>query len=367
MATVTIKDVAQYLESLAPGAYQEEYDNSGLLTGRPSDIVKGSLITLDCTEEVVDEAISKGCNLIVAHHPIIFKGLKKITGQNYVERTIIKAIKNDIAIYAIHTNLDNVHTGVNKKIADKIGLKNVHILVPKKETLSKLVTFTPKKNTAEVLQALHESGAGNIGNYKNCSFKVLGEGTFMPNELANPHIGTANKPETVEEERIEVIFPSHLSSAIIDTLKKIHPYEEVAYYLSSLENENQEVGAGIVGELETAMEPTEFLAHVKKTMNTGCIRFTPVLNQKIKRVAVCGGAGNFLLAKAKASGAQAFISADFKYHEFFDAEGQIMIADIGHYESEQFTKDLLVDVLKEKFTTFAINFSKSITNPISYF
>lgn len=366
MATVTIKDVTNYLEAWAPRAYQEDYDNSGLLTGNPIDPVKGILVTLDCIESVVDEAIDLGCNLIVAHHPIIFRGLKRITGQNYVERTIIKAIKNDIAIYAIHTNLDNVHTGVNKKIAERIGLKNTSILVPKKETLTKLVTFAPKENTGDVLNALHEAGAGNIGNYKNCSFKVPGIGSFMPNEKANPHIGQAHELERVEEERIEVIFPSHLSNAILAALKKSHPYEEVAYYLTSLENENQEVGAGMVGELAEEMEPADFLSHLKKVMNTDCIRYTP-LNQNIKRVVVCGGAGSFLLPSAKAAGAQAFVTADFKYHEFFDAEGKIMIADIGHYESEQFTKDLMVEVLKEKFTTFASNFSKTVTNPLRYF
>ncbi len=366
MATVAIKDVTNYLESWAPRAYQEDYDNSGLLTGNPNDAVRGVLVTLDCIESVVDEAISLGCNLIVAHHPIIFRGLKKITGQNYVERTIIKAIKNDISIYAIHTNLDNVHTGVNKKIAEKIGLKNTRVLVPKKETLAKLVTFAPKENAGDVLNALHKAGAGNIGNYKNCSFKVLGEGSFMPNEKANPHIGQVNELERVEEERIEVIFPTHLTNAIMAALKKSHPYEEVAYYLSSLENENQEVGAGMVGELEKEMDASEFLVHLKKVMNTNCIRYTP-LNQKIGRVVVCGGSGSFLLSAAKAAGAQAFVTADFKYHEFFDAEGKIMIADIGHYESEQFTKDLLVEVLKEKFTTFASNFSKTVTNPLRYF
>jgi dinuclear metal center YbgI/SA1388 family protein len=366
MATVTIKDVTTYLEQWAPRSYQEDYDNSGLLTGHAGDAVKAVLVTLDCTEAVVDEAIASGCNMIIAHHPIVFRGLKKITGQNYVERTIIKAIKNDIAIYAIHTNLDNVHTGVNKKIADRIGLKNTRILAPRKETLTKLVTFSPKKNTDEVLKALHEAGAGNIGNYKNCSFKVTGEGTFQPNAQATPHIGQAHQVEKVEEDRLEVIFPSHLTPSIMAALRKAHPYEEVAYYLTALENENQEVGAGLVGELETPLEPTDFLAHLKKSMNTECIRFTP-LNQKVQRVVVCGGSGSFLLPQAKAAGAQAFVTADFKYHEFFDAEGKIMIADIGHYESEQFTKDLLVEVLKEKFTTFASNFSKTVTNPLRYF
>jgi dinuclear metal center YbgI/SA1388 family protein len=234
MATTTIKNVTDHLESLAPRAYQEDYDNSGLLTGDLNAAVKGALVTLDCTEAVVEEAIQNNCNLIVAHHPIIFRGLKKITGQNYVERTIIKAIKNDIAIYAIHTNLDNVHTGVNKKIAEKIGLKNLKILKPKKYTLSKLVTFIPKDNAGEVVTALHKAGAGNIGDYKNCSFQVAGEGTFMPTGNAQPHIGQTNQLERVEEIRAEVIFPEHLTGKVLRALKESHPYEEVAYYLSRL-------------------------------------------------------------------------------------------------------------------------------------
>ncbi len=366
MSTVTIKDVTDHLEAIAPRSYQEEYDNSGLLTGNASDSVHGVLVTLDCTEDVVEEAIQQKCNLIVAHHPIIFKGLKKLTGQTYVERTIIKAIKNDIAIYAIHTNLDNVSVGVNKKIAECIGLKKLKILQPKKDTLMKLVTFIPKEKSEEVIRALHQAGAGNIGNYKNCSFQIAGEGTFMPTENAQPYIGQANKLERVEEVRAEIIFPKHLSQTILSALKQSHPYEEVAYYLSSLENENQEVGAGMIGELESEMEPIEFLLRLKKVMNSPLVRYTIPTKSTIRKVGVCGGAGSFLLPSAIAQGADVFVSSDFKYHEFFDADEKIMIADIGHYESEQFTKDLLIDVLKEKFTTFAIIFSNTSTNPLSY-
>ncbi len=365
MATITIKNVTDYLESLAPRSFQEDYDNSGLLTGDLNAPVKAILVTLDCIESVVDEAIQNNWNMIVAHHPIIFRGLKKITGQNYVERTIIKAIKNDIAIYAIHTNLDNVHTGVNRKIAEKIGLKNLKVLKPRKDTLCKLVTFIPKENAGDVLDALHKAGAGNIGDYKNCSFQVAGEGTFMPTGKAQPHIGQTNQLERVDEIRAEVIFPNHLTPKVLKALKESHPYEEVAYYLSRLENENQEVGSGMIGELEKPIEPFEFLNGLKKEMNAKIVRHTQP-TKEIKKVAVCGGAGSFLLPSAIAQGADAFVSADFKYHEFFDAEGKIMIADIGHYESEQFTKDLLVEVLKEKFTTFAIIFSKTVTNPLSY-
>lgn len=362
-----VKDITEYLEIIAPRAYQESYDNSGLLTGEPSQEVTGALVTLDCIEEVVDEAIARNLNLIVAHHPIIFKGLKKITGSNYVERTIIKAIQNKIAIYAIHTNLDNVHTGVSKKIAQKIGLKNLKVLAPKRDTLTKLVTFIPKDHTNKVLQALYQAGAGQIGNYKNCSFQTEGTGTFMPTGDADPHTGQLNEQEKVTEDRAEVIFATHLESRIMSALKAAHPYEEVAYYLTRLANMNPEVGSGMAGELEQPLEPIEFLKRLKSSMNLTAIRHTRLLENKVKKVAICGGSGSFLLPQAIQTGADFFITADFKYHEFFDAEGKITIADIGHYESEIFTKELLMDILTEKFPTFAVNFSTTDTNPVRYF
>jgi dinuclear metal center YbgI/SA1388 family protein len=363
---IRIKDVTDYLETLAPRSYQESYDNSGLLTGDANAAVKGILVTLDCTEAVVEEAATTGCNLIVAHHPIIFKGLKKLTGSNYVERTVIAAIRNDIAIYACHTNLDHVSKGVNSKICEKIGLKNLRILSPRKDTLTKLVVFVPVDHVEAVASALHGAGAGQIGNYRNCSFRVEGVGTFKPNDEAAPYIGTAGKQEFVNESRLEVIFPSHLSSRIMAALRAVHPYEEVAYYLTPLTNENQAVGAGMVGELEKPLEPIAFLQGLKSSMGLQVIRHTAIGGKKIERVAVCGGSGSFLLNDALRAGAQAFITSDFKYHEFFDADGKIVIADIGHYESEVFTKELLKDVLMKNFANFAINFSNTVTNPISY-
>jgi dinuclear metal center YbgI/SA1388 family protein len=364
--SLKIKDITDYLETLAPSSYQESYDNSGLLVGEPLAEVSGVLVTLDCIEAVVEEAIQLNCNLIIAHHPIVFKGLKSLTGNNYVERTVIKAIRSNVAIYAIHTNLDNVFTGVNKKICERIGLKNFKILLPRKDTLSKLVTFIPEGKAEIVMTALHEAGAGQIGHYKNCSFKVPGTGSFMPDEEANPHVGEVLKQENVPEIRAEVIFPSYLENAVIKALRKSHPYEEVAYYITSLKNENQEVGAGMVGELESPQEPLEFLKYLKEKMDLNIIRHTRLMSRPVQKVAVCGGSGSFLLNRAIQSGAQVFITADFKYHDFFDADGRIIIADIGHYESEAATKELLVDVLIKKFPTFAINFSKTVTNPISY-
>jgi dinuclear metal center YbgI/SA1388 family protein len=361
-----IKEVIEFLESIAPRAYQESYDNSGLLTGNFSDKITGILVTLDCTEQVVAEAIEQKCNLIVAHHPILFRGLKKLTSSNYVERTIIEAIKNNIGIYAIHTNLDNVLTGVNKKICEKIGLTNLKILQPKQDVLTKLVTFIPKENTEQVLQAVHAAGAGQIGNYSNCSFRTEGIGSFMPNEAANPHLGERLKQEFVSETKVELIFPTHLEKKVMLALREAHPYEEVAYYLTSLANENQEVGAGMIGDLESPLEPKEFLVRLKKSMDLSVVRHTHLLEKPIRKVAVCGGSGSFLLKQAIQAGAQVYISADFKYHEFFDAEDKIIIADIGHYESEVFTKELLQEVLTKKFPNFAINFSRTVTNPISY-
>lgn len=361
-----VSDIVNHLESFAPPAYQESYDNSGLLTGQPDQEVSGVLVTLDCTEPVVDEAIDRDCNMIVAHHPIIFKGLKKLTGSNYVERTIIKAIREGIAIYAIHTNLDNIHNGVNRKICDKIGLVNVSVLSPKARSLTKLVTFVPRDHAGSVLNALYAAGAGQIGNYSNCSFTVDGKGSFKPNENAHPVVGERLVQEQVDETRVEVIFPSIIQGRVMNALKTSHPYEEVAYYLTNLENGNQEVGAGMIGELEDPLEPSEFLKRLKERMDLHTIRHTRLTHQPVKKVAVCGGSGSFLLPQARRAGAQVYLSADFKYHEFFDAEDRIVIADIGHYESEVFTKELLGEVLKKKFPNFAINFSGTVTNPISY-
>ncbi|WP_221393267.1 Nif3-like dinuclear metal center hexameric protein [Dyadobacter sp. NIV53] len=362
-----IKDITRVLEKLAPLSYQESYDNAGLLVGSPETEITGILFSLDVTEEIVTEAKNKNCNLIVAHHPIIFKGLKRLNGSNYVERTVIKAIKNDIAIYASHTNLDHVKQGVNWKIAERLGLENVKILSPKSQLLKKLTFFAPKANSQAVLEALFEAGAGSIGQYHNCSFKLEGTGTFLPDESAHPFIGTAGNLEEVNEHRIEVMLPAHLESRIISVLHQVHPYEAVAYYMHALENKNQEVGAGAIGELSEAMEVNDFLQLLKSRMNAGVVKYTAPFEKKIKRVAVCGGAGSFLLSDAKRANADVFVTADYKYHEFFDAENNIMICDIGHYESEVFTKDLLYHYLSGKFSNFALCLSEVNTNPVKYF
>lgn len=362
-----IKEITNYLESIAPLAYQESYDNAGLIVGNATAEVTGILVTLDSTEEVIDEAIAKGCNLVVAHHPIIFKGLKKLTGKNYIERTVIKAIKNDIAIYATHTNIDSVVGGVNFKIAEKLKLGNVKILAPKSQVLMKLIVFVPTYNTQDLLKALHAAGAGVIGNYSNVSFRAEGTGAFRPNEKANPTIGAANVDEEVHEHRVEVIFPAYLKNQVLAAMYSTHVYEEVAHDIITLENQNQEVGSGIVGELSEALSETDFLRHLKNSMGVSVIRHTKLLGKKINKVAVCGGSGGFLLGDAISQGADVFITADYKYHEFFDADGRIIIADIGHYESEQYTKELLKDYICKKFINFAVHLSETPTNPVNYY
>jgi dinuclear metal center YbgI/SA1388 family protein len=361
-----VKDICNFLEQIAPLSLQESYDNSGLLVGNKEQEIEAVLISLDCTEAVVEEAVVKGCGLIVVHHPIIFGGLKKLTGENYAERTVIKAIQSNIAIYSIHTNLDNWHLGVNFKIAQKIGLSNTKVLQPLSQKLLKLVTFVPSKQKEEVAKALFAAGAGEIGNYSNCSFALQGEGTFMANDKANPFVGQANQLHSEAEFRLEVILPNWKKSQVIAALIAAHPYEEVAYDIYALQNTIELAGAGLIGDLDKPLESSSFLKHLKLSMELELIRFTP-LDRQIQKVAVCGGAGSFLIKAAKAAGADAFVTADVKYHEFFDAEQAMMIADIGHFESEKFTKTLLSELILEKFPTFAILLSGINTNPINYF
>ncbi len=361
-----IQQVVQILEEFAPPSLQESYDNAGLIIGQKNDEVKGILITLDVTEEVIDEAISLGYNLIIAHHPIIMGGIKRLNGTNYVERCTIKAIKNDIGIYACHTNADSVLNGVNGIICEKIGLTDCKILSPKKGDLLKLVTFVPTKQTLEVRTAIFNAGAGQIGNYDSCSFNINGEGTFRGNKDTNPFVGQSGELHTENEIRVETIFPSYLKGKIISALLKAHPYEEVAYDIYPLENSWDSTGSGMVGELKDPEDEMAFLHRIKETFNCGTIKYTPLKNKAIKKVAVCGGAGSFLLIKAKAAQADIFISGDFKYHQFFDAENEIIIADIGHFESEQFTKEVFFEILTKKIPNFAIRLSKVNTNPIKY-
>ena len=361
-----IQDVIHIIEETIPPVYAENFDNIGLLVGDANAELKGVLISHDTLENVVDEAVKKGMNLIVSFHPIIFSGLKSLTGRNYVERTVMKAVKNDIAIYAMHTALDNQAFGVSGILAHKLGLQNQKVLQPQSGTLRHLVTYAPVADAEKVRNALFEAGAGKIGNYAECSFNVEGTGTFKPLEQANPYVGDQGKRHYEKEERISVIYPKHLEPRILQNLFAKHPYEEVAYEILSLQNNNQEIGLGIVGELPQPVDELEYLKKLKIQLNLSCIRHSALRGKSIKKVAILGGSGSFAIKPAKSAGADLLITADLKYHDFFQAENRIVLADIGHYESEQYTKSFLFELLTKKIRNFAVALSEINTNPINY-
>ena len=361
-----VQDVIHYLEDLAPLAYAEDFDNVGLLVGNKTTKISGVLVTLDTLETVVDEAIANNCNLIVSFHPIIFKGLKSITGKTYVERTVLKAIKHDIAIYAIHTALDNALKGVNDIICNTLNLENKSILIPQKGTIKKLTTYVPLGNAKHLRHQLFEAGAGNIGNYDNCSFNSEGIGTYRGNEASNPTLGKKGELHEEQEIQISVTFNKHIESKLLNSLFEHHPYEEVAFEVATLDNYDQNIGIGMVGELKEEQATTSFLEFVKEKMNVSCIRHSKITTNTIKKVAVLGGSGSFAISAAKRAGADILITADLKYHDFFSADDHIILADIGHYESEQFTKNFLVDYLSKKITNFAVVLSTTNTNPVKY-
>lgn len=361
-----IAEIVSLLESIAHPSLQESYDNAGLITGNTGWECSGIICSLDAIEEVVVEAIEKKCNLIVAHHPIIFNGLKKLNGKNYVEKTIITAIKNDIAIYAIHTNLDNVINGVSGKMAAMLGLEGVAVLSQKENTLKKLYTFVPVDKAKQVRNAIFEAGGGQIGNYSECSFTSEGTGTFKAGIGSDPYVGKIGDRHEEKEVRVEIVFPGYLERSIISALRSAHPYEEVAFDVVTQSNSHPGIGAGVIGHLPEPIAEKEFLTLLKKVFGLEMIRHTAFLDKPIQKVALCGGAGSFLVSSALGAGADVFFTGDIKYHEFFDANGRILIADIGHYESEQFTIDLLHDVLRQKFPTFAVLKTAVQTNPVYY-
>ncbi|WP_086478001.1 MULTISPECIES: Nif3-like dinuclear metal center hexameric protein [Arenibacter] len=362
-----IKEVIAHLEELAPLGQAEDFDNVGLLVGEYHTPVTGILVTLDTLENVVDEAISKQCNLIVSFHPIIFGGLKKITGANYVERVVLKAIRHNIAIYSMHTALDNSKQGVNAKICEVLAIQEPRILIPKKAFLKKLTTYIPQANAEQLRQALYQAGAGHIGNYSNCSFSLDGTGSYKPNEHANPHLGKIGETHYEQETQINITYTKEKESQILAALFKNHPYEEVAYEIQSLDNTHQHLGMGMYGNLEKPLKEEAFFDIIKEKMNVSCIRHTQLLGKEVQKIAVLGGSGSFAISAAKAVNADVFITSDIKYHQFYEAENKIVLADIGHFETEQFTKNLLVDYLKKKIPNFAISLSESLTNPIKYY
>lgn len=361
-----IQGVIELLEAWAPQKYAEDFDNTGLLVGDANKSLTGVLVTLDCLEEVVDEAISKNCNLIVSFHPIIFKGLKKITGASYVERAVIKAIKNDIAIYAIHTALDNSWQGVNHQILKTLGATKERVLLPKAGTLKKLITYAPVAEVPQLLDVLFAAGAGAVGDYSECAFTSDGQGSFKPGQGTNPSSGEVGTRNYEKESRIELLVPLHCESKVIKALKTAHSYEEVAYELVAINNTDAQLGMGMIGSFDASLEENVFLKMLKEKMNGRGIRHSKLLNKPVQKIAVLGGSGAFAIGAAKAAGVDAFVSADFKYHDFFSAEQQLLLVDIGHYESEQYTKNLIVQFLSEKITNFAVLLSEINTNPIFY-
>jgi dinuclear metal center YbgI/SA1388 family protein len=361
-----IVDLISAIEVFAAPELQEDYDNAGLITGNAYWECSGVLCSLDVTMEVIEEAKAQNCNLILSHHPIIFRGLKRINGKNYVENIVIEAIKNDIALYAAHTNLDNVLLGVSGMIAKKLGLKDIKVLQPKNRLLRRLITFAPLDKAEDVRKAVFNAGAGHIGQYSECSFNSEGTGTFKAEEGADPYVGEIGKQHQEKETKIEIVYPFYMETQVVKALVKHHPYEEVAYDIFTMENIHLGIGSGVIGQLEVPMEEQKFLNLLKERFAAKGIRYTNLLGKPIQKVAICGGAGSFLLKKAISSKADIYITGDVKYHEFFDAEGKIVLADIGHYESEQYTVELLCDLLLKKFPTFAVLKSGVNTNPVNY-
>lgn len=360
-----LNDIISYLEQLAPPSLQESYDNSGLQIGLGNPEIKGCLIALDVTEDLLDEAIRRNCNLIITHHPLLFKGVKNFTGKNYVERCVIKALKHNISIYSIHTNLDNIEEGVNAIIGDKLGVVDRKILSPKKSLLQKLVVFVPQNDTQQVSEAMFDAGAGSIGNYDKCSFRSKGQGSFRAREGTNPYVGEKGEFHLEDEDRLEVVVESHKLSKVVSVMKEAHPYEEVAYDVFDLQNSYDKVGSGMIGHFTEPVYTINLLQKIKETFG-GTLRYTNIIKDDVSKIAWCGGSGSFLLDQAKAQGADVFLTSDFKYHQFFDAENEIIIVDIGHYENEQFTKQLLFQKLREKFPNFAVLLTETNTNPINY-
>jgi dinuclear metal center YbgI/SA1388 family protein len=361
-----LKDICSYLDSVVPLSFQESYDNSGLQTGNPETDISSAIIALDITEEVIDEAIAAECDLVITHHPLIFRPLKKITGSTYVERVLIKAIKSEVAIYSCHTNLDIIKEGVSRKMASKLNLQNVRVLSPLKHQFLKLVTYIPESYLEKVREAVFMAGAGRIGNYDKCSFGTSGTGTFRAGEGTKPFVGRKGELHLEKEIRFETVLPANIKDQVIMNLIGAHPYEEVAYDIYSIENEYSEAGLGCVGELLKETDEPAFLQSLSDIFKAEGIKFSKLTGKKIKRVALCGGAGISLLGEALRARADVFVTADLRYHDFFNAENRLLLTDIGHYESEKYSIEIIYDLIIKKFPTFAVRFSETNTNPINY-
>jgi dinuclear metal center YbgI/SA1388 family protein len=361
-----IKEIVSALERFAPLPLQDGFDNAGLQIGFTDVEATGALLCLDVTEEIIDEAIANDCNIIISHHPLIFKGYKSITGRDYVERCIIKAIKHDIAIFAAHTNIDNAQRGVNFKIAEKIGLEKVQILDPKDGMLLKMVTFVPTTHVEHVKKSLFKAGCGSIGNYENCDFQVIGNSHYKAKKGANPFAGIVGKKHKEQEVRLEVVLPTYQKNAATKALLQVHPYEEPVFDFFALQNTWSQVGAGVIGELKEPESELEFLHRIKKIFEVECLRHNKLNGRLIRKVALCGGAGSFLLPKAITIGADVFITGEIKYHDFFGHEQEILMAEIGHYESEQYTIEIFKSIIGDRFPQLNVMTTRINTNPINF-
>jgi dinuclear metal center YbgI/SA1388 family protein len=362
-----LADLVKAFDEFASFSLQENYDNSGIQYGQPNRLVNKGLICVDVTEAIIEEAIEKGCDVVISHHPLIFCGIKKLTGKHYTERVLVKAIQKDIAIISVHTNLDTIFSGVNNILAQKLGLENLALLQERQGLMKKLVTYCPADKAEGVRAAIFEAGAGHIGEYDCCSFNMHGEGSFRAGDNADPYVGEKGELHFEKEVRIETILPAWKQNAVIDALIRAHPYEEVAYDMYAMDNSFNKAGTGMMGTFKDPLSEKEFLTRLKKVLGSGCIRHSELTGKQIRKVALCGGSGSFMREKAIAAAADAFVTADIKYHDFFDADGKILLADVGHYESEQFTKEILHDVVRKKFTNFALLISDRSTNPVRYF
>jgi dinuclear metal center YbgI/SA1388 family protein len=362
-----LKDLCSYLDTAVPLSFQEDYDNAGLQVGSPEAEISSALLAIDVTEELIDEAIAHDCNLVVSHHPLIFRGIKSLTGKSYIERIIHRAIKNDLAIYSAHTNLDIFKDGVSRKMAEKLKLEDISVLAPSENTLLKLVTFIPESYFEKVRNKIFEAGAGVVGNYDQCGFSVSGTGSFRGNEKANPFVGEKDKIHFENEIRFETILYSHMQNKVTKALLEAHPYEEVAYDFFTLKNKNAEIGLGCVGKLQNPVPEEKLLKIVSSIFDAKGIRHSKLTGRPVAKVALCGGSGASLLNHAIGCGADVYLTADIKYHDFFNTENKILLVDIGHYESEKFSTEILKDLIIKKFPKFAVRFSETNTNPINYF
>ncbi len=368
---MTCKEIIKYFEEWAPKEIAWQKDNVGLQVGSLNNKLNNILLCLELHDQVIDDAIKKNCNLIISHHPLLFQPLKKIDLQNDKNSKLIeKLIKNNITLYSAHTNLDFTKEGVSFELAKKLKLNNIDFLVHQNSNQYKLSVFVPVDFVDKVANAIFENGGGRIGEYTNCSFRTKGNGTFKGSGNSNPYLGEKNKIELVEEIKLEVLVDSWKLKKILTAIFETHPYEEVAYDIYPLANSNKNYGAGTIGELDKPMHQKQFLDYVADNLKIKNFRYSKG-NNKIKKVALCGGAGSDLVKDALNSGADAFITADLKYHTFQDANEKILLIDAGHYETEIHS----LDEVKRKLSHYTIgkNINTKIfkyegsTNPIFFY